>query len=661
MYQSRIHSLFKTLIFQILYIVLILMTARYAMLIVFSEPSQLASHSDDVQRMWITGVRYDLRVAGMLMVPFLLLGLLMAVSQKSWKVMSICLPWVFSLLAFAVAMLAISNYYYYQTYHNTFDVFAFGLAEDDTASVLGNMWDGYPVLRGLFSALALAFISGRLVSFLMKEKASRKWPLGLFVLYVFVMILVIAIISRGSLGTFPLRRGNAQVSQLLLLNKITPNGFMSLSWAMDDHNNDLSFSPVNKAKGEQLKTTLGINSLMATTPTNPWLEKHKPNVVMALMESFGSNMLQFDDVDKNDLLGHLRPHFANDFVFKRFISEDNGTAPSLAAMFFHSPMQNISHSSAQHTKLSGIPFDVYKKAGYKVIFISPGNMIWRNLVNYLPVQGVDVIYDQNTLMKLYPQAEQEMTDWGVPDDYAYRLAEKLLQESKEPIFISILTITNHPPYVTPQRYDPKPIAITPEIARHAEAEGQEEKQIQKTYQYATDSFGQFITAIKASGKADNTLIAATGDHQMRRLKAYYPEEQMLDRAVPFYLHVPKKILDHTGWAYDPNRVGSHKDIFPTLYNYSLSNTRYQAIVGRNMLAKEDDKQRAFGYNTMLWIDENGAYPMSGQPAFYPWKDTSGFVVEKQSQTVSVSQQARQKALPELLRWQINARVKGFKD
>ncbi|MFI8621319.1 LTA synthase family protein [Marinomonas sp. NPDC078689] len=661
MYQTRVRSLFVTLTVQILYLVLILMASRYVMLAVFSEPSQLATHSDDVQRMWTTGVRYDLRVGGMLMVPFALLGLLMASSRITWRAFRVCLPWIFGFIAFAVAMVAISNYYYYQTYHNTFDVFAFGLAEDDTASVLANMWEGYPVIRGLLAALAAAYLSGRFTHYFLKDKAPKKWNLALFVLFTFIMILILAIISRGSLGTFPLRRGNAQVSQLLLLNKITPNGLMSLNWAINDHNEDLSFSPVSKAKGEQLEKQLGISSLIEKTPKNPWLAEHKPNVVMVLMESFGSNMLQFDEVGKNDLLGHLRPHFAEDFVFKRFVSEDNGTAPSLAAMFFHSPLQNISHSSAQHTKLTGTPFDVYKKAGYKVIFISPGNMMWRNLVNYLPVQGVDAVYDQNTLMKMYPESANEITDWGVPDDYAYRLAEKLLKESKEPTFISILTITNHPPYVTPDRYQPQPIALTPEVKRHAEAQGQEELNIQETYQYAADAFGQFISSVESSDKADSTLIAATGDHQMRRLKAYYPEEQMLDRAVPFYLHVPKKILDNSQWHYDPSRVGSHKDIFPTLYNYSLSDTSYQAIAGRNMLAVEDDKQRAFGYNTTLWIDDKGAYPMSGQPAFYPWKDATSLEVKKQSQQVPPFQQARQKALPELLRWQINAHIKGFKE
>ena len=148
---------------------------------------------------------------------------------------------------------------------------------------------------------------------------------------------------------------------------------------------------------------------------------------------------------------------------------------------------------------------------------------------------------------------------------------------------------------------------------------------------------------------------------MRRLNAHYPQEQVLDRAVPFYLYVPQDILDNTDWKYDANRVGSHKDIFPTLYNLSLSNTSYQAIAGRNMLAPTDDESRAFGYNVTLWIDKNGAYPMSGKAAFYPWENETGLTTTTNSELPIKQQQDRQKALPELLRWQLNSQVRGFTD
>ncbi|WP_211535393.1 LTA synthase family protein [Marinomonas vulgaris] len=630
------------------------------MLQYFASPEELAKYSDDVIRMWSIGIRYDLRIAGMFMTLFYLVGLLLCSHRLSWRFLQVITPTLMGLIVFTTAMVTISNFYYYQTYHNHFDIFAFGLADDDTKSVLLNIWQDYPVVKGVLASLFLGYVSYRLAKHTLRDQPRKPWNLVVFIVYVLIAFIVLFLAARGSVGTFPLRRGNAQVSELLLLNKLSPNGFMALDWALKDKKMDASFAPVSREKGQELKAILGFDGIDAKTAPNTWLESNKPNVVVSVMESFGSNMLAFDHPEKNDLLGQLRGHFQEDFVFKRFLSEDNGTAPSLAAMLFHSPFENISHGSEQKTKLQGVPFNVYKNAGYKTVFISPGNMAWRNLSTYLPLQDVDVVYDQNTLMGMYPESEAELGAWGVPDDYAYRLAEYLLSVSQEPLFITILTITNHPPYEAPARYEAYPYAITPDVAAHTEDDAAAVNDLLKAYQYAADAFGQFVTKVEQSDAGKNTIIAATGDHQMRRLNATYPVEQALDRAVPFYLHVPKAILENTEWTYDPSRVGSHKDIFPTLYNVSLSDTEYRTLAGRNMLAPEDDKSRAFGYNVTLWIDENGAYPMSGKAAFYPWESTTSLRTSGDSETPSEEQQSRQQALPDLLRWQLNSQVRGFK-
>ena len=51
------------------------MVARFAMFCSFVEPAQVADKGGDLLRMWGTGLRYDLRIAGMTVVPFLVLGL----------------------------------------------------------------------------------------------------------------------------------------------------------------------------------------------------------------------------------------------------------------------------------------------------------------------------------------------------------------------------------------------------------------------------------------------------------------------------------------------------------------------------------------------------------------------------------------------------------
>ncbi|TKI07790.1 LTA synthase family protein [Martelella alba] len=664
MYQLRIRTLLRTLWCQLGILAVVLLLSRYWMLRVFVDPRLMAGHPGAMETLWLTGIRFDLRVIAILLLPGLLFGLIIAMGERSWGWLTRGIYVYGGLVAFIILLFSVVNFYYYQTFHDFIDIFAFGLKDDDAGAVLITLWQDYPIVRGMLAVLAITVLDMLLIRFFLStagRSIKRPWPAGLFVLYLLFNLAVFAAMARGSFSTFPLRRNDTQISTITALNKLAPNGLMAASWAFGDYQEDVSFKPVSRQTGAQLLRQAGLDSLQERTPANPWLAAHHPNVVMVLMESMGSNMLAFDQMPDNDLLGALREPFANDFVFHRFVSEGNGTAPSFAALFFHSPAQNISHSSAQHVVLTDTPYALYKRAGYQVVFITSGSLMWRNLGNYLPYQGVDKVYGQETLESLYPESRREITDWGVPDEYAFRLAAKLLAESNRPMFISILTVTNHPPYIVPPHYRPLPVDATPEMMAHAEVSAPAQKIILQTYQYSTDALGRFIAAIKNSPLADHTLIAASGDHQMRRLKAVYPREQFLDRGVPFYLYVPRQILAHCAWRYDPARVGSHKDILPTLYAYSLSDTPYQALGGRNMLAPTDDTRRAFGYNVELWVDDKGAYPLAGRPAFYPWATDGSLLLQSRALPVDKTLRQRLIAYPALLRWQLNARIKGYSD
>ncbi|WP_033575487.1 LTA synthase family protein [Dickeya chrysanthemi] len=660
-YQQYARTLLKTLWWQVLLLSLLLSGARLTMFWVFADVQQLQDHEAAIRLMWLTGLRYDLRAVSILLAPLLVIGLLISLHHIGWRWLQRIAPWYLGGCAFLVSAIAIINYFYYQTYHTYIDIFAFGLIDDGPRAVLTTIWQDYPIVISLLLVLLFAWLSARLGrQTLLSTRSPRLLSRTMFVVYLFISLLLFFAMIRGSLSTFPLRRNDSQISSATILNKLTPNGLMASAWAMGDRDDDIRFEPVTRTAGEQLRAQSGLSTLEGRTPVNPWLAAHRPNVVMALMESMGSNMLVYDHLPDNDMLGALRPHFATDFVFRRFVSEGNGTAPSFAAMFFQSPIQNLSHSSAQYKSLDDTPYATYKKAGYKVIFITSGSRMWRNFGNYLPRLGVDEIYDQSSLMERYPESRTMLTDWGVPDEFAFRLAQSLLADARQPLFISILTVTNHPPYQVPAGYHPHPVHAGPEMMAHAEVNQQEQESIAATYQYATDALGEFITAVKSSPVGESTLIAASGDHQMRRLKAQYPHEQFLDRAVPFYLYVPKTILAQTAWRFDPSRPGSHKDIFPTLYAYSLSDTPYYALGGRNMLAEQDDATRAFGYNQVLWIDEQGVTPI-GSNGRYPWDPANPMLTQSAPSAISAEQQQRTTTYPALLHWQINAREQGVID
>ncbi|EHO8041225.1 LTA synthase family protein, partial [Campylobacter jejuni] len=109
--------------------------------------------------------------------------------------------------------------------------------------------------------------------------------------------------------------------------------------------------------------------------------------------------------------------------------------------------------------------------------------------------------------------------------------------------------------------------------------------------------------VKQSSFKDNVIIAATGDHRVREMSIDLNSQKAFAYSVPFYLYIPKDLQDDI--YYDKDRVGSHKDIFPTLYALSLNNVKYLSVGGRNMLARPSDEKLEFGINDAVWIDKKG--------------------------------------------------------
>ena len=328
------------------------------------------------------------------------------------------------------------------------------------------------------------------------------------------------------------------------------------------------------------------------------------------------NVLVEDDYPENDLLGALRPAFESDFVFTRFLAETTATINSLVNMLGQSNVPTISHSSAQKVHVAAAAARPYKEAGYKTIFITATNGMWRNVVNYLPAQGFDQILDENAILKAFPEAGDFKGEWGLSDEYSFKLAEKVLKEAKQPVMIYILTITNHTPYQVPTNYDVKPLKVSERLLHRMRAGEEQATRLYETYQYANNALGEFVADIKASSVGSSTLIAATGDHKLRGFTMKYPNDLAVTNSVPFYLYVPRQIQEQVPHQYKKNRVGSHKDIFPTLYAFSLSDADYYSLGGANLLSA--DSTPRFGYHSEMTYTDKGIYLNAYPEQLYPW-------------------------------------------
>lgn len=657
------------------FVLLVIYSVIYAIMRVFMVHDNMSGvnlFSTDFVPMFIMGARLDLRAICIFVALVVILGYIASINQfildctttrgggiyshKNYphknclyKIVQNLSPFIhkFTLILTAISALfvvfsAFVNFYYFATYHTKIDTFVFGLKDDETMTILGIIYNDYPLIRVILASFIFSVICYKIADLILRADFGRFAPFKFvalhrymrFVLIVVANLMLLAIIFvgiRGSVGTFPLREDETHFSANPLLNHIAANPIIAFIWAYQSYQRQDKFAPINLHDLRNLESQLF--PIFVHNPQK--VIKKSPNIVVVLMESFGSNALELDSKEC-DLLGSFREHFEagwqnvpnqSDFTFRAFLSATNGTAGSFAGLFFNSPSATISVSSIKNRYLALTPFDVYKRAGYEVIFITSGNRSWHNLGDYILMLGADRVLDKNILMQKYPQSAKFESDYGVPDEYAFKLALEVLQNATKPTFIAMITTSNHPPYSLPTHFTPPNCDI--DSLHTYFRDGTSKDKIRSTlnlFAYSSSAFGDFVSAVKNSTLKDTTIIAGSGDHKLRDLRAF--DNIVLNFSVPFYLYVPMhytRDFKVRGLNFKREALGSHKDIFPTLYALSLNDYNFLTLGGRNLFDTNAPIKYNFALNDGLWIDSDGIYPY-GTKIGYKYTIKNGKIV-----------------------------------
>lgn len=668
MWFTRFKQAFLTILLPYLLAILIQGISRLYLFLAYAPDTIYSLYANDIMKMFMVGSRFDIRVASIVYAPLILLAIILSFSKPLFAVWQrICL-FLVTFITLLIGMLAVMNVYYYMTYERAIDIFIFGLFDDDTKAVLITLWQDYPVITGVAIFAVCLYAIYRVYRWWQSKCAQftyRHQPTWFALLTVLAVLGATFVGIRGSVGTFPLRQSDSQVSDVKLLNMLTPSAGMALDWAYKDYKHNSHFDDATDDAGRQILSQFfakpvepSLSVFKARTDHNVAAENRPPHVVFAIMESLGEHLFTFDSPQR-DVFGKLRPHWQQDILFTRFVSEGDGTIDSLSRLLIHSPMSNISQSTAQNVDFTSNMLKPYLAKGYKVIFVTSGNGSWRNLNQFLPHLGVSEFVEQNALQKHYPEAKA--STWGIADEYMFRYIEQRLQQADEKgehVLIIALSTTHHPPYKVPDDYTAPDFSFTAqEQARLANLTnaGSLEK-IFGTLRYTTDQLGQFIDYVKQTSLKNHTIVAITGDHNIRGIGYPDPTEMVLGHAVPFYLYIPQAYK--TNVVYDPQRVGSHKDIWPTLYALSLSDAEYYQT-GCNLLAKTLNEAWCFAYNPEVIFDQKGAY---SRESFRAWQsdETSDLLLSSSQPLTEEQRQLAERywAITPLLKWQLNRQVHG---
>ena len=605
----------------VLPLVLVLSAIRIGQLVYFWPAGYQASNSD-LASVLVQGLRFDLKVSAV--AGFLLL---------------LALPWVSARangriaasVAFFYVMLSLVNLHYFGFYKTPIDSLVFGLVEDDTTAVLQTIWHDFPVVWTLLLAVVLTMAAVALhrvlVARLKPDTALQGRPVAVKLGLIIAIFFALAFAIKGTLREMALQRQHLTVTTTQFLNDMVPNGPIALKYAWDSRGQSQNLqNPLAGLKAMGFESPLAAAEVLgmphgSEAEVKAALTAHealpagtpKKNLIFFLMESWSAEPLLYQG-PKFDVLGRMAPTLADPSKachFSNFDSAQPGTHPSLEAILFSTPITPLTMGDVGRKPIPWAIPKVVKDAGYQTLFITSARSGWRDLNRVLAVQGFDEVVDANTLKEQYPDATLGI--WGVWDSYVFKYLAKRLttQPADKPIFVFVLTSTNHPPYDLPADYQrvPRDMALW-----KGETSSDTLLLNLDSYHYATDLLGGFVQDVQKGPLKGNTILAATGDHNVRSFGMYADaSRRYLQRQVPF-------VIWGEGLQCGPQQAlpASHRDMFNTLLPLVGVDGPY-INAGRNLLRTPQATNPLDAPRTMFFTGEvrnaHGLWQLGNKDSF----------------------------------------------
>ncbi len=330
---------------------------------------------------------------------------------------------------------------------------------------------------------------------------------------------------RGRTGYNPIKVSAAYYCEDSFLNQLGVNPTFNLLTSTLD-----GFRPENK----ELHLMDTKEALLNVEEYYSWdkdsiqtdsVDVMKKNVVLILMESMSAHLMgTFGNNDNlTPFLDSLAQHsilFTN--CYSAGIHTNHGifsTLYSYPALMGRNMMKGtiIPH-------YEGLPTEL-KKQGYRTMFFMTHESQYDNMNAFLRTNGFDEIYSQEN----YP-SDKVANSFGVQDDFLFSYAHRKLNATC-PFFATLLTISNHPPYIIPKWFK----------ARNTDTE-------KAIVEYADYSLQQFFAVAKRQPWYENTVFVLLGDHGKLITKAENEMPQSYNH-IPLIVFSPGMSAQKVeGWA-----------------------------------------------------------------------------------------------------------------
>lgn len=355
------------------------------------------------------------------------------------------------------------------------------LASGTTAMAVGSTL--MVILMTLIAAVAFHFFHKRMF----KIKGKSLPYLVPSLLFAFLTVFFI----RGGLGVSTMNTGRVYFSNSVFLNHAAINPIWNFIYSLSRNDSfdgrycyfekdvaDAYFSKMVEPEADS--TTLSL------------LKVSRPNIIMVVLESFGSTSCEALEGEKG-VMPNLSALSSEGVLFTRFYANSFRTDRGLVSLLSGYPAQPTTSLMKYPNKsqsVSKFPLSL-KNAGYDVAFYYGGDDNFTNMRSYLVMSGFEKIVNEDDF-----SGDDMSEKWGAYDHALFRrVMEDIRQQQETPFFKLMLTLNSHEPFDVPMR--------------------RFEHKYLNAVAYTDSCLGVFIDDLKKSSCWDSTLVVLVPDHAYR--------------------------------------------------------------------------------------------------------------------------------------------------
>lgn len=563
--------------FLILFIFLLLF--RLVFYLVFVQPT--IHFSTDILKAWYLGMKFDLRLALILILPVWLLIVLFRRKLFARSVFRKIILVYFFVAELLLLLLYVTDLGFYGYLNRRLDSFILHFFnQQDAGTNMQMVWETYPVIRGLLGMIITMIILYRLHRHLYRrfaiQKAKklahaepRKKKKPYFAVYAIVSFVLIAAGIYGNFNYYPLRWSQAMFSGDERISSLAINPVLNFINSLKFSKEKADIAATQKYYpyiadylGVQQPDSIRLN-FTRTYAGNDSLPK--PNIVFVMLESTGAAVTSMygNPLQPTPYMKQLAD---SGVLFENFYVPAHSTARTVFGLTTGLPDITTTETASRNKKIIDQRVIMNEFQGYEKYYLLGGNMNWANIRALFTnnVAGVKLFEESNF-------KDKKLDVWGISDYNLVHEADKVFKDaySRNQPFVAFLQLAdNHRPYSTTSGDGDFKLWTEKDIdPAKFKASGFISIDQLNALRYEDYNVGKLVQLAKASGYLKNTIFVFFGDHNCT-LNAYHfmplPEYEMGFGQV----HITAFI--YSPHFFKPQRIStpaSLLDLYPTLAHF----------------------------------------------------------------------------------------------